>query len=55
MMMMMMLIIIIMAMQPFVVPWPLFKFLDPIQSRWDSLDGGTARHKAATYTHNTNS
>jgi hypothetical protein len=26
-------IIIIIAVQPFVVPWPLFQFLDPIHSR----------------------
>jgi hypothetical protein len=26
-------IIIIMAVQPFVRPWPLFQFLDPIRSR----------------------
>jgi hypothetical protein len=26
-------IIIIMAVQPFVGPWPLFRFLDPIHSR----------------------
>jgi hypothetical protein len=27
------------ALQPFVGSWPLFQFLDPIHSRWDSLDG----------------
>jgi hypothetical protein len=32
-------IIIIMATQPFVGPWPLFQFLDPINGRQDSLDG----------------
>jgi hypothetical protein len=32
-------IIIIMALQPFVGPWTLFQFLDPIHSRQDSLDG----------------
>jgi hypothetical protein len=30
-----------------------FQFLNPIHSRWDSLDGGSARHKAPTYTHRT--
>jgi hypothetical protein len=34
-------------------PRPLFQFLNPIHSRYDSLDGGSARRKAATYT-NTN-
>jgi hypothetical protein len=29
-----------------------FQFLDPIHSRYDSLDGGSARRKAATYTQN---
>jgi hypothetical protein len=41
-----------MALQPFVGPWPLFQFLNPIHSRYDSLDGGSARLKAATYTQN---
>jgi hypothetical protein len=45
--------IIIMVLQPFVGPWPLFQFLDPIHSRQVSLDGGSARRKASTYTHNT--
>jgi hypothetical protein len=45
-------IIIIMAVQPFVGPWPLFQFLDPIHSRQDSLDGGSYRCKASTYTQN---
>jgi hypothetical protein len=45
-------IIINMALQPFVGPWPLFEFLDPIHSQYDSLDGGSARHKASTYTQN---
>jgi hypothetical protein len=36
-----------MAVQPF-GPWPLF--LSPLHSRYDSLDGGSARRKAATYT-----
>jgi hypothetical protein len=43
-------IIIIMTLQPFVGPWPLFQFLDPIHSRNDSLDGGPVCRKAATYT-----
>jgi hypothetical protein len=34
---------------PFVGPWPLFQFLNPIQ---DSLDGGSAHRKAAIYTEN---
>jgi hypothetical protein len=41
-----------MALQPFVEPWPLFQFLNPIHSRQDSLDGGSARRKAATYIQN---
>jgi hypothetical protein len=43
-------IIIIMALQPFVGPWPLLQFLNHIHSRYDSLDGGSALRKAATYT-----
>jgi hypothetical protein len=44
-----------MALQSFVWPWTLFQFLNPLHSRQDSLAGGSARHKAATYTqHNTN-
>jgi hypothetical protein len=39
-----------MASQPFVGPWPLFQLLHPIYSRLDSLDGGSALRKAATYT-----
>jgi hypothetical protein len=36
--------------QPALVgPWPLFQFLNPIHSRQDSLDGGSARRKTATY------
>jgi hypothetical protein len=31
-------------------PFPLFQFLNPIHSRYDSLDGGSASRKAATYT-----
>jgi hypothetical protein len=35
--------------------WPIFQFLNPIYIRKDSLDGGSARRKAATYTQdNTN-
>jgi hypothetical protein len=45
-------IIIIMALQPFVERWPLFQFLDRIQSRQDSLDGGSAHRKATIYTKN---
>jgi hypothetical protein len=33
-------------------PWSLFQFLNPIHSQQDSLDGGSARRKAATYTQN---
>jgi hypothetical protein len=39
-----------MALQPFVRPWPLFQFLDLLHCRWNSLDGGSGRHKAATCT-----
>jgi hypothetical protein len=28
-------------------PWPLFKFIDPIHSRQDSLDEGSDRRKAS--------
>jgi hypothetical protein len=42
--------IIIMDLQPFVGPWPLFQFLDPIHSRWDSLDRESAHRKSSTYT-----
>jgi hypothetical protein len=35
-----------MPLQPFVGPWPLFQFLNPIHSRQDSLGGGSARRKA---------
>jgi hypothetical protein len=48
-------IIIIMDLQPFVGPWPLFQFLDPVHSRQDSLDGESARRKTATYTQNNTS
>jgi hypothetical protein len=44
--------IIITPLQHFVRPWPRFRFVDPIHSRWDSLDGGSACHKASTYTQN---
>jgi hypothetical protein len=43
-------IIIIIALHPFVGPWSLFQFLDPIHSRYDSLDGGSAHREASTYT-----
>jgi hypothetical protein len=39
-----------MALQPFVGPWPLFQFRNPIHSRYDPLDGGSANRKASTYT-----
>jgi hypothetical protein len=39
-----------MAVQAFVGSWPRFQFLDLLHSRKDSLDGGTARRKAVTYT-----
>jgi hypothetical protein len=38
---------------PLVGPWPLFKLTNPIYSRYDSLDGGSARRKAVIYTQNT--
>jgi hypothetical protein len=41
-----------MALQPFFEPWPLIQFLDLLHIRWDSLDGESARRKAATYTQN---
>jgi hypothetical protein len=41
-----------MSVQSFVGPWPLFYFLNPIHSREDSLDGGSARRKATTYKQN---
>jgi hypothetical protein len=41
-----------MVLEPFVGPWPLFQFLDPIHSLHDSLDGRSARRKAPTYTQN---
>jgi hypothetical protein len=34
----------------FCLVWPLFQFCDLINNWQDSLDGGSARHKAATYT-----
>jgi hypothetical protein len=42
-----------MAVQPSVGPSPLFRFLNPIRSQYDSLDGGSARRKAATCTDRT--
>jgi hypothetical protein len=41
-----------MARQPSVGPWPHFQFLDLIHGRQDCLDGGSAHHKASTYTQN---
>jgi hypothetical protein len=41
-----------MSLQPFVGPWQHFQFLNPIHSQYDSLDGGSARRKAAVYTQN---
>jgi peptide methionine sulfoxide reductase MsrA len=41
-----------MALQTFVGPWPLFQLLDPIHTRKDSLDRGSAHRKASTYTQN---
>jgi hypothetical protein len=38
--------------QTFVALWSLFHFLNPLHSRWDYLDGGSARRKAAAYTEN---
>jgi hypothetical protein len=43
-------IIIIIALQPFVGPWPLLQLLDPIHSRQETLDGGSALRTAATDT-----
>jgi hypothetical protein len=40
-----------MALQPF-GPLSLFQFLIPIYSRYDSLNGRSARSKAVTYTQN---
>jgi hypothetical protein len=37
---------------PFVEPWTLFQFRNLIHSGKDSLDGGSARRKDATYTQN---
>jgi hypothetical protein len=41
-----------MALQLFIGPWPLSQFLDPIHSLLESLDGGSVRRKAVTYTQN---
>jgi hypothetical protein len=38
------------ALQPFVGPWSIFQVRNPLHSQYDSLDGGSARRKAATYT-----
>jgi hypothetical protein len=43
-----------MALQPFFGPWPLFQFLDPLHSRLDFLDGGSARRKAHSTTRTNN-
>jgi hypothetical protein len=41
-----------MDLRPFGGHWPLFQFRNPIHSRYDSLNGGSARRKAsATQTH----
>jgi hypothetical protein len=37
-----------MALHPFVGPFQLFKCLNPVQNRMDSLDGASARRKAST-------
>jgi hypothetical protein len=34
------------SLQPFGGPWGLFQFLDLLQSRYDTLNGGSARRKA---------
>jgi hypothetical protein len=39
-----------MGLQLFVGPWQPFRFLGPTHSQQDSLDGVSARRKAATYT-----
>jgi hypothetical protein len=38
------------AVKPFVGPWPLFEFRNPIHSQKDSLGSGSASRKAAAYT-----
>jgi hypothetical protein len=38
------------TLQPFLGHWPLFQFPNLLYSRYDSLEGGSAHHKAATYT-----
>jgi hypothetical protein len=42
-----------MALEPVIGPFPLFQFRNPIHIQYDSLGGGSARRKAATYTHMT--
>jgi hypothetical protein len=37
-------VLLLLALQPFVGPWSLFHFLNPIHSRKDSLVRGSARH-----------
>jgi hypothetical protein len=47
--------IIIIALQLLVGLWPHFQFLNPTQSQYDSLDGGSACLKGTTYkANNTN-
>jgi hypothetical protein len=41
-----------MALQHFCWTWPVFQFLNPTYIWYDSLDGRSARRKAATYTQN---
>jgi hypothetical protein len=36
--------------ESFIGSWPLFRFLNLLHSREDSLDGGTARREVAAYT-----
>jgi hypothetical protein len=40
------------ALQPFVGPWPFLSDISYTHSRYDSLDGGSARLKASPYTQN---
>jgi hypothetical protein len=41
---------LLMPLQPSLGPGRFFQFINLIHSRYDSLDGGSARRKAATYT-----
>jgi hypothetical protein len=43
-----------MVLEPFVVPRPLFQFLNSMWIRQASLDGGSARSMANTYTQTQN-